>query len=102
MHGTSRISDPSSEINSVIGIHHGSYRLPTQAEWERAARYDVGRTLPWGEVEVSSERANHLGSGWSMPVGSYPGGRSELGIDDMAGNVWEWKGDQFWWLIFAR
>ena len=37
-----------------------------------------------------------------MPVGSYPGGRSELGIDDMAGNVWEWKGDQFWWLIFAR
>jgi formylglycine-generating enzyme required for sulfatase activity len=72
-------------------------RLPTEEEWERAARGPTGTKHPWGNEDIDPSRANYIESkiGHPTPVGLYPSGASAEGACDMAGNVWEWTSSEY-------
>ena len=75
-------------------------RLPTEAEWEKAARFDPAsgrsRRFPWGDEDPTAEHANlgqrHLRP---APAGAYPAGASPLGVHQLIGDVWEWTSSDF-------
>jgi formylglycine-generating enzyme required for sulfatase activity len=116
---------PDHPINCVDWEQASAYcrwvgkRLPTEAEWEYAARGSDGRRYPWGNVPPAANLLNACGSecvaiwtpdlgekweamyeasdGWATtaPVGTFPAGASPFGVLDMAGNVWEWTADWY-------
>lgn len=105
------------QATKYCAVHTG--RLPTEAEWEFAARGPDGRAYPWGDEAPNNDKANACGSecvAWAKehkveadfpgqmyatndgfattaPVGSFPAGKSRYGIEDVVGNVWEWTSD---------
>jgi formylglycine-generating enzyme required for sulfatase activity len=88
----------------------GTYTLPTEAQWEYAAKGREKREFPWGDVKNRGDLGNfadsHTKLAWSdntisdgyaytSPVGAFPKGAGPFGIEDMGGNVWEWIHDYY-------
>ncbi len=94
-----RASDPVSHVSYLEASAYAKWagkRLPTEAEWEKAACFDPNkkskRQFPWGDGAPDAKRANLFDHQlWSVsPIGSFPQGRSAYGCQQMIGDVWEW------------
>ena len=75
----------------------GEIRLPTEAEWEKAACGTDGRVYPWGNEEITPQYANYSETqlGTTSPVGCFPHDKGPYGCEDLAGNVVEWCSDWY-------
>ncbi|MEU5598012.1 ergothioneine biosynthesis protein EgtB [Streptomyces sp. NPDC020298] len=104
--GVTEVVPPDEPVLHVCWYEADAYarwagrRLPTEAEWEKAARHDPAtgrsRRYPWGDADPAPEHANlgqrHLRP---APAGSYPAGESPLGVRQLIGDVWEWTASDF-------
>jgi iron(II)-dependent oxidoreductase len=104
--GTTEVVPPDEPVLHVCWYEADAYarwagrRLPTETEWEKAARHDPdtgrSRRYPWGDADPGPEHANlgqrHLRP---APAGSYPAGASPLGVRQLIGDVWEWTASDF-------
>jgi len=91
-------------VTSVTWFDADSYcrwrgaRLPSEAEWEKAARGAAGQEFPWGDVwdpDITNMGENVMAEEGVVAVGSFPNNASPYGVYDMSGNVWEWTHDWY-------
>jgi len=98
-HVTGKLNEPVSHVSFLEAAAYAKWagkRLPTEAEWEKAASFSPGsnskREFPWGDAAPDEQHGNLFENGlWSVAqIGSFPGGKSAYGCQQMIGDVWEW------------